>query len=341
MSRSAMADVQHAIPAIELLAPEDVPGAAALARRLTPALKAKCLEALAAGRPKTAVAALSREIAASPPRPWQDIRFMIDTDQASDGDTHDHYFRVRRSGHKDPLGYLRGLSLALDRLVLDLSETPTTLEAAAIAAIGDALRQSVAAALSAPAPAAGFCVAQPEAPLRPDFAKWRWLRGHHIFASLTQALIFSLDGLEVAREGGDEAALRAAAELCRSLLVASARAFELTGDFPPEIYGQSIRASMDVPYQPKGFSGLLSSDHRQFVSRMRAARPTIEYLRDVAPDAHANILAGLALVYDSHKHVCDRFVGADQASLLMASECSRSAVSQIDRFKQMRLRAWR
>jgi hypothetical protein len=174
------------------------------------------------------------------------------------------------------------------------------------------------------------------APSRPDGAKWRWIRGHQIFAPLTQGLIFSLDALEAARDIGESFE---AAALCRALLLASARALEFAGDFPVEIYRESIRASMETPYLPKGFSGLLSADHRRFVAKMRVLRPAIERLKTMAPKAHAGVVAALAQVYESHKFVCDRFVGSDEASLLMASDCSRSAVEQIDRFKQMRLRA--
>ncbi len=168
----------------------------------------------------------------------------------------------------------------------------------------------------------------------------RWVRGHQIFAGLCQALIFCLGALERAERDDDGQTVALSGGLVASLLTASATALELTGDFPAARYNASIRISMDAPYFPTGFSGVLSRDHRQLVSRMKMMRPAIESLQRRDADLHARIGAALSSVYASHKHVCARFVEPTATSLLMAATAERPATEQIDRFRKMRLRAW-
>ncbi len=268
------------------------------------------------------------------------ITFMVETKQPADPGTHDEFFRIRRTSNHAAERFIAALFRGLAILREDVESAPTRLETDRIAQLADALAQTLAVALNADRHVGRrtFKPAPQTPPL--DYSAKRWIRGHQLFAILSQALIFALNTLGEADEAGFDEGMREASALTADLLQASACALELTGDFPQAIYNASIRTSMESPFLPDGFSGLLSNDHRQLVLRMKLLRPSIERLHERHPDCHALIFEKLDGVYQSHKHVCARFVGPEQSSLLMAQSSGRSAVEQIERFRQMRLRSW-
>ena len=168
-------------------------------------------------------------------------------------------------------------------------------------------------------------------------AMQRWIRGHVIFAALTQGLILSFRAMGHAFRAGNVQQIHKWADLSISLLRASGAAFVFTGDFPPGEYEGTIRPSMTPPISPIGLSGLMSVDHRYLAQTIRDMRPVLKALADHEPDRHDHIAAAISGVYDSHIHVCERFVGA-RPSILTAGRTDRSGPSLIEQFKTLRLK---
>jgi hypothetical protein len=81
----------------------------------------------------------------------------------------------------------------------------------------------------------------------------------------------------------------------------------------------------------------MSIDHRCFVQLIGKMKPALRLLREQEPLRHRQISEGMASVYDSHIHVCERFVG-DRPSLLTAGRTEKSGPELIEHFKNMRLK---
>ncbi len=330
-----------AVPILALPSPDAVPSPAELAQAVPGALLSLCRASLArpGSRHSRAKAALAARIAPAPALRISPSAYQLATSQPSDPETHDEFFRIRRCDTAPPERFLLGLFNALQVLRRDLQETMTSLPDSRLAVLAGALQATLATALGAEAIAPLRWTRQ-EGQAPPDNAGLRWIRGHQIFAVLSQSMIFALNGMEHGDLTGDAAVVGKAADLMADLLAASAVSLELTGDFSDSYYREVVRVGMESPFLPRGFSGLLSNDHRQLAALMKRLRPTIDRLQAQQPEKHARIVDNLSAVYASHKHVCARFVGAEQSSLLMARQSGRSAVEQIDKFKAMRLRSW-
>jgi hypothetical protein len=166
----------------------------------------------------------------------------------------------------------------------------------------------------------------------------RWLRGHHVFAAITQGLIWTLHGFEDASERSDPPAIEAHLKRITRLYHASAAAFRFTADFPPEAYTDVIRPSMSEPHVPAGFSGSMSLDHGELVAFLSRLRQPLANARALFPDTYAGMTGALAQVYDDHRWVCERFAGTQGPSLRTDRLCGdNAAVQMIDRFKARRL----
>ena len=117
----------------------------------------------------------------------------------------------------------------------------------------------------------------------------RWVRGHQVFAVLTQGLIWSFHRLNQAVEDQDSDATVRALDRLTLMFDASAAGFRFASNFDPLHYTDTIRPSMCEPHVPKGFSGTLSSDHGRLVSLMVGMRPLLaqvqaEFLRALRRD---------------------------------------------------------
>ncbi|MCY1667614.1 hypothetical protein [Rhizobium sp. SL86] len=335
---------RRAVQPADMPMPEDIPDRPQFWADVAAAVRAECAEEAGHGQPDfhRTMAAIKASLPAARGVEAGRIHFMIDTGQACDIDSHDHFFRIRRSATNAAAAFLSSQIQTLHILATELKSAPTSLAPERLQGLAGALRGTIAFAVGSNAvgPTAltvrTYALGQNEA----DCSGGRWVRGHQIFAGLCQSLVFVFKALKRAEVDGDGETARQTGELVCVLLTASATALELTGDFPAARYNASIRVSMDAPYFPTGFSGVLSRDHRELVSRMKMMRPAIESLQRRDPDLHARIGASLSAVYASHKHVCARFVAPEATSLLMAATAERPATEQIDRFRKMRLRAW-
>lgn len=262
--------------------------------------------------------------------------------------SHDSYFRVRRYAGRQPAqaalhSVLTGYALFLREAV----EGGSSLPSGRLAAIDSTLATMLALMLGHPSKGAALREAWPQTGTAPSALR-RWIRGHQIFAVLTQGLIIAADLLaaQIAQASGDgasHAASSGAIETAVSNVVlffeGSAGALCFTGDFPPAEYCGAIRATMAPPHVPDGFSGVLAADHRVLVNRLKAMRQHWTALRKRSASSHARLTEVLSSVYEDHKHVCARFVGTDRPSLLTVNGAEQtSSIEQLERFRKSRVR---
>lgn len=165
----------------------------------------------------------------------------------------------------------------------------------------------------------------------------RWVRGHQIFVVLTQGLVFAFRAMGAAVKANDLEAVTRWADLAVSLLDGSQATFEFTGDFSTEEYVDLVRPSMMPPNTPFCLSGMMSVDHRHFVTTVRDLKPVLKALHSLDADRHARIAGALRSVYDSHIHTCERFVG-NQPSIMTEGKTEKSGVSLLEHFRNIRLR---
>ena len=140
-------------------------------------------------------------------------------------------------------------------------------------------------AASQPAPAQGAAAAQRTAfrqcwqQNEADSGQWsqtvafyRWKVGHHFFDLCT---IFCGDALRRAYTAiaqGDESAALEQLALADSLLRGTTAAMWYAGDFPANLYRESVRPSMVMPGKSSGFSGDQNADY----NRMKAAKDRLK-----------------------------------------------------------------
>ncbi len=261
---------------------------------------------------------------------------------------HDSYFRVDRyTGAHPAAAFLHSLLAGYALFLREVIEGGTTLPSERLAAIDCALATMLMRLLGLWLEAAPPQTMWPQAGTAPSALR-RWIRGHQVFAVMTQGLIVAVDQLaaRVARTSGDEAthaaslgAIETAVEEIVVFFEGSAGALCFTGDFSPAEYCGAIRATMEPPHVPDGFSGVLAADHRVLVNRLKAMRPHWAALRKHSPASHARLTEVLASVYEDHKHVCAQFVGTDRPSLLTVNGAEQtSSTEQLEKFRRSRLR---
>jgi len=176
-----------------------------------------------------------------------------------------------------------------------------------------------------------------EAGYRDDLALRRWIRGHQLFAVLTQGLIVACHALARALRADDTSLMHAHVDLCLSVFRGSSAALRFTSHFSETAYNDRVRPRMMPPAAPIPLSGLMSADHRALVRTMRDMKPAFLALRDREPERYQRLHDALSTVYDSHIYVCERFVG-EQQSLLTAGRTEKSGPDLIRHFKSLRLK---
>lgn len=165
----------------------------------------------------------------------------------------------------------------------------------------------------------------------------RWVRGHQIFVVLTQGLVFAFRAMAAALKANETDDVSRWADLAASLLDGSQATFQFTGEFSTEEYNDLVRPSMMPPHTPFCLSGMMSVDHRYFVTTVRDMKPALKALHTQDSDRHVRIAAALRSVYDSHIHTCERFVG-NQPSIMTEGKTEKSGVSLLEHFRTIRLR---
>lgn len=168
-----------------------------------------------------------------------------------------------------------------------------------------------------------------------DKARVRWQLGHHLFFSYVQSLIVICDQIITAYEQEDLEGTRAGLERAIYVLWGVSVTFKLTGGFSQAAYDGYVRPNMFEASE--GFSGMWSHDHDFLVKKMmRRLKPLFTDPPDGFEPLMQNFRQAFAVMYDSHKYVCDKFEGG-QPSLLMGESAQKTAAEMIDTFKRNRL----
>ena len=268
--------------------------------------------------------------------------------EAAEDHAHDAFFHVVRVDDEPCAVFVRAV-LSSRLILLDEVERDLLASHSADAQdIDQALTEVCVRLLGSRAPAGfphlhhtldGFTV-----PSMPDELAYRertvllrWIRGHQIFAVLTQSLVVAYHALAAAVRADDTAAIHAHVGLCLSLLRGSAASLRFTSQFSETAYNDFVRPRMVPPTAALPLSGLMSADHRALVRTMRDMKPAFLALREREPARYEMLHDALADVYDSHIHVCERFVG-EQQSLLTAGRTEKSGPDLIRHFKSLRMK---
>jgi len=272
------------------------------------------------------------------PSPASDS-FAADQKLSRDDNAHDEYFGIQRTGGPNCAIFLQTILRANLILFEDAWQSQFTISSDKLNCLDAALSALLAWTLGSPYAASQPRIVQWESEGVVCHSMTRWIRGHQIFAALTQGLTAVFGDLRIALQQADDQRTAKAADLAVLLLQGSAASLEFTGDFPSRDYTEIIRPSMTPPLVPDTFSGLLSVDHRYFIQLLREMKPLLDSMADRPDGHHQRIAAAVASVYDSHRFVCDRLVGKCP-SLMMASGSKKSGAEQIEKFKHLRLKVF-
>lgn len=168
-----------------------------------------------------------------------------------------------------------------------------------------------------------------------DKARVRWQLGHHLFFSYVQSLIVICADIKVDYDAGDMAAARQGIENATNVMWGVSVTFKQTGGFSQAAYEGYVRPNMFEAAE--GFSGMWASDHDYLVKNIMRQLKSI--FADPVPElemAVTNFRQAFAIMYDSHKFVCDKFEGG-KPSLLMGESAQKTAAEMIGTFKRNRL----
>lgn len=166
-------------------------------------------------------------------------------------------------------------------------------------------------------------------------AEARWQAGHHLFFTLVQGLILTFNKFETHLQQDNLELARHELERATQIMWGVSATFKLTGDFGDEAYEKYVRQEM-FGYA-EGFSGLWSHDHDYLVKNvLRRLKPFFKNPPAQFGDTIAKFHQAFAVMYDSHKYVCEKFEG-DAPSLLMGADAQKSAGEMIDLFKRNRM----
>ena len=169
-----------------------------------------------------------------------------------------------------------------------------------------------------------------------DVARVRWQAGHHLFFTYIQALIVICSRMHKHIEAGDLTSAREDIEKATYMLWGVSVVFKYTGSFSQAAYDGYVRPNMFEASE--GFSGMWAHDHDFLVKKViNKLKPVFHEPPEELVPAIKNFRKAFAIMYDSHKYVCERFEG-EEPSLLMGEDAQKSAGEMIEKFKQNRLR---
>jgi hypothetical protein len=288
------------------------------------------------------LAALREGIAAlpsgvCPPAP------VPDPDTEADPDAHDAYCRIRRTEDQALHVLLVAALQSYEGLVQDLVAGGSTLAPTHWEALNrsyDAFFEHLRAGVLASTPGA---LARP---LRVPYGEAvtgqpleRWIRGHHVFLVLIQALIVSLNAFETAHAAGETGAAGEALDLATVLMDGSRAALHYACDFGRAAYDGVVRPTMMPPHVPPGMSGLLARDHAHLVKVLHSQRARFAALDPALATKYECFVAAFGGAYEAHKLVCAHFGGAEHPSLLNG-EAPETGIEALDTLKRSRLRSF-
>ncbi|WP_073810183.1 hypothetical protein [Kitasatospora sp. CB01950] len=158
----------------------------------------------------------------------------------------------------------------------------------------------------------------------------RWIHGHRLFLTLTQAAVVGLQHASTV----PAPSVADGVEVAAAFLRASSAALRLTASFTRDEYRTTVRPSMAPPqHSVPGFSGLWSADHRVLIERLRSWGEAPQQPGDGRRRADPVLRRALDEVYRSHIGVCARFVG-NAPSLLGGSSDSLATLGRLARVRR-------
>jgi hypothetical protein len=262
-----------------------------------------------------------------------------------DDDIHDQFFYIRRvvGDHREI--FFRMVIWTNSVFLRDIEEAPFSLSIRELDALDHAFMalESWALGISITQTARVKTWKRSSAPYQ---SMLRWIRGHQIFAALTQGLIVAFSELAAAISRIDVSSdqngssVESGVDFVVALLHGSRAALEFTGDVPPEDYLNIIRPSMTPPLVPETFSGLLSTDHRRLMHVLRQIKPSLDLLQTQFPDDHQRLAQAFLEMYESHKFVCERLVGKSPSLMMSTGVSAKSGVEELDKFKARRMKVF-
>jgi hypothetical protein len=262
----------------------------------------------------------------------------ISVKTVADDAAHDTYFRIARVKGEAPQIFIRSLLQANLVFLEETTEGCTILDEQKLQKLDDAFKSVLAYVLGLPKTPLAKVSAWDCSPVSRADPVRRWIRGHHIFVMLTQALILVFQEMDGALADKREIDVLHAIDLATILMEGSTIALRFAGDFTAIEYRDVVRPSMMPPHAPEGLSGLLSADHRHFIHLLSKFKHGLKEVQVSFEDRYNGFVSAFKAAYDNHKYVCSRFDGSKKPSLLMKVGGDRSAVEELERFKYARMK---
>ncbi len=258
------------------------------------------------------------------PSPQSIDRIVLPTDSTipiARSTEYDTYFRISRSD--DPhtwamsaLAVVTTITTDLPRSTLSNDSRLRLLDALAVV-VGDASAAATEDRTARPSPDTNND--QPGAPhvdtppplddaSRQAIARWK--RGHHLFhlfvVSMNSRLSAVLNALS-AQQWQDLADHLTALGV---LYAGATESMQYASDFPPEIYRDFVRPSMEPPWLEPGFSAVFNRDHEVMLSRVKVLRSALKTakLPSAAADSARRLWRSQAENRRAHQQICQRFV---------------------------------
>ncbi|AZQ75081.1 hypothetical protein EKH77_31520 [Streptomyces luteoverticillatus] len=234
---------------------------------------------------------------------------------------YDRYFHIARHA-PDLTSWTRGVLRLQSAVLADLPHTGLndSQRAAVLTGLVHASHATLAAWLpSVPGSVPGSA---PDGPTDgPGDALRRWKLGHQLFHLLLTTMNSTLDDTLATVGAARWGSVPHGLGRLRALYDAATATMAYASDFPASVYANDVRPTMEPPFAPPGFSGMLNQEHQVMTERARALTAALGGLSPLTPSLAmihheaALLRAAQRRNRKAHAEICERCV-PDGASLL-------------------------
>lgn len=163
-----------------------------------------------------------------------------------------------------------------------------------------------------------------------------WQKHHWVFSVYIQGLIICLRRFATQIESGNLNEAGIELETAANLMLASATAMKLAGNFTRQMYEDRVRPMMIPPsVKSEQFSGLMHWDHAHLITVLKKIQPLYKTLPASLQSQHHKFIAAYKILSASHMAVCQKFGGGEIGSL---RERKHTAIDMLNKFERNRLR---
>lgn len=163
-----------------------------------------------------------------------------------------------------------------------------------------------------------------------------WKKSHWIFSVYIQSLIICLLRFENYIKVSNLAEAKIELETATNLILASAGAMRIAGNFSQQEYTQRVRPQMIPPHvKANDFSGIMHWDHAYLVNLLKNLSPIFKDLPPELKLQQEKFIYAYQIVFATHKEVCQKFGGNESGSLRSQGY---TAIDVLSKFEQNRLR---